>query len=242
MVHRCKYVILIKDLISLENGTLISAVFLCLTFLTQYNIYNYMFLVKIIILSSLLFILSCNSNKSEEEMKELWSKAQTRQAIIDRSGTKFNSAIDMDLAMRDAETRLQSGGGLLGKGGISFDGILGGSQKDENAQASISMSVNIYLWRAALETISFMPLSSADQVGGVIITDWYSTSEANNERCKLNVFITGKNLKTENLKVTSFCQEFKNEIWVNKSINKDSNIKIENAILNKAKKLRLHSS
>ncbi len=242
MVHRCKYVILIKDLISLENGTLISAVFLCFTFLTQYNIYSYMFLIRIIILSSLLFILSCNSNKSEEEMKELWSKAQTRQAIIDRSGTKFNSAIDMDLAMRDAETRLQSGGGLLGKGGISFDGILGGSQKNENAQASISMSVNIYLWKAALETISFMPLSSADQVGGVIITDWYSTSEANNERCKLNVFITGKNLKTENLKVTSFCQEFKNEIWVNKSINKDSNIKIENAILNKAKKLRLQSS
>ncbi len=175
-------------------------------------------------------------------MKELWSKAQTRQAIIDRSGTKFNSAIDMDLAMRDAETRLQSGGGLLGKGGISFDGILGGNQKDENAQASISMNVNVYLWRAALETINFMPLNSADQVGGVIITDWYSTSDAYNERCKLNIFIAGKSLKTENLKVTSFCQELENEIWVNKSINKDNNIKIENAILNKAKKLRLQSS
>ena len=35
--------------------------------------------------------------------------------LIERSGTKFNSAIDMDLAMRDAETRLQSGGGLLGE-------------------------------------------------------------------------------------------------------------------------------
>ena len=64
------------------------------------------------------FFFSCNSNKSEEEMEELWSKAQTRHEIIDRSGTKFNSAIDMDLAMRDAETRLQSGGGLFGKGGI----------------------------------------------------------------------------------------------------------------------------
>ncbi len=50
-------------------------------------------------------------------MEELWSKAQTRNSIIERSGTKFNSALDMDLAMRDAETRLQSGGGMLGKGG-----------------------------------------------------------------------------------------------------------------------------
>ena len=45
----------------------------------------------------LLFVFACNSNKSEEEMDDLWSQAQTRQSIIDRSGTKFNSAIDMDL-------------------------------------------------------------------------------------------------------------------------------------------------
>ena len=51
-------------------------------------------------------------------------KHKQEHEIIERSGTKFNSAIDMDLAMRDAETRLQSGGGLLGKGGISFSGIL----------------------------------------------------------------------------------------------------------------------
>ena len=71
---------------------------------------------KINFITFLFFLFSCNSNKSEEEMEELWSKAQTRNEIIERSGTKFNSAIDMDLAMRDAETRLQTGGGLLGKG------------------------------------------------------------------------------------------------------------------------------
>ena len=178
-------------------------------------------------------------------MKELWSKAQTKQAIINRSGTKFNSALDMDLAMRDAETRLQSGGGLLGKGGLSFDNILGGGtsgQFDNNTQVSSNMSVNVFLWRGALETISFMPLSSADPVGGTIITDWYSTSDNQKERCKLNIFILGNSLKTENLKVTSFCQEFQDQLWVNKNINSQSNIKIENAILNKAKKLKLQSS
>ena len=174
-------------------------------------------------------------------MEELWSKAQTRQSILDKSGTKFNSAIDMDLAMRDAETRLQSGGGMLGKGGLSVDGILG-NNKNENVGQTISMNVNVYLWRSALETIDFMPLSSADQVSGIIITDWYSTKDNYNERCKLNIFITGIGLKTDNLKVSSFCQELKNQTWINKEISTENNIKIENAILNTAKKLRLQSS
>ena len=175
-------------------------------------------------------------------MEELWSKAQTRQHIIDRSGTKFNSALDMDLAMRDAETRLQSGGGMLGKGGLSVDGILGGNTNNDQGNFVSSMNVNVFLWRGALETIDFMPLSSADQIGGTIITDWYSTDDNYNERCKLNIFISGMTLKAENLRVTSFCQELKNQTWINKKINKENNIKIENAILNRAKKIKLQSS
>ena len=200
-----------------------------------------MILPRLFLVLSLFFLFSCNSNKTEEEMEELWSKAQTRQSILDKSGTKFNSAIDMDLAMRDAETRLQSGGGMLGKGGLSVDGILG-NNKNENVGQTISMNVNVYLWRSALETIDFMPLSSADQVSGIIITDWYSTKDNYNERCKLNIFITGIGLKTDNLKVSSFCQELKNQTWINKEISTENNIKIENAILNTAKKLRLQSS
>ena len=191
----------------------------------------------------LFLIISCNNNKSEEEMDELWSKAQTSGEIINRSGTVFNSGVNKDLAMRDAETRLQTGGGLLGKGGISMSGILGGDNQANSAPTGvIAMSVNPFLWRAALETIDFMPLSSADQIGGTIITDWYTTSGNEKERCKLNIFITGINLKTENLRVVSFCQEFKEPSWVNKETQKENNIKIENAILNKAKKLKLQSS
>ena len=202
-----------------------------------------MILTRLIISFLLLFIFSCNSNKSEEEMEELWSKAQTTGEIINRSGSKFNTATNKDLAMRDAETRLQSGGGLFGKGGMSLGGIIGGDNQEQNTSSGvIAMSVNPFLWRAALETIDFMPLSSADQIGGTIITDWYSTSGNEKERCKLNIFITGINLKTENLRVVSFCQEFKNPTWVNKETEKENNIKIENAILNKAKKLKLQSS
>ena len=151
-----------------------------------------MFLLRIILFVSIFFLSSCNSDKTEEEMAELWSKAQTRTEIIERSGTKFNSALDMDLAMRDAETRLQSGGGLLGKGGLSFDGLLGGNNNKNIETSSISMPVNIFLWKGALETVDFMPLNSADPVGGTIITDWYSTTENQKERCKLNIFISGK--------------------------------------------------
>ena len=61
------------------------------------------------------------------------------------------------------------------------------------------------------------------------------------ERCKLNIFIYGQDLKTENLKVSSFCQLLKNNQWVNRASDADSNIKLENAILNKAKKLKLTS-
>ena len=202
-----------------------------------------MILTRLIISFLFLFIFSCNSNKSEDEMEELWSKAQTTGEIINRSGTVFNPATNKDLAMRDAETRLQSGGGLFGKSGFSVGGILGDNDQEKNTSTGmIAMSVNPFLWRAALETIDFMPLSSADQIGGTIITDWYSTSGNEKERCKLNIFITGINLNTENLRVVSFCQEFKNPTWVNKETEKENNIKIENAILNKAKKLKLQSS
>ena len=174
-------------------------------------------------------------------MEELWSKAQTKSQIIERSGSKFNSALDMELALRDAETRLQTGGGLLGKKGLSLGDVMG-NNNNNNSTTTIAMSVNPFLWRGALETIDFMPLSSADQLGGTIITDWYSTEDNQNERCKLNIFITGKSLKTENLRVVSFCQEFKNPSWINKKINLENDIKIENVILNKAKKLKLQSS
>ena len=201
-----------------------------------------MFIIRLILFFSIFFIISCNSNKSEEEMEELWSKAQTREQILNRSGTKFNSAIDPEIAMRDAQTRLQSGGGLLGKGGISLTGLLDQTRGDSGSVNTVSMSVNAHLWRGALETIDFMPLSSADPIGGTIITDWYSTNNNQYERCKLNIFISGKKLSTENLKVTSFCQEYKDPTWVNKEMDEENNIKIENAILNKAKKLRLQSS
>ena len=204
-----------------------------------------MVLLKALILFiSILFLTSCNSGKTDEEMEELWSKAQTTGKIIERSGTKFNSGRNKSLALQDAENRLTSGGGLLGKGGLSVDGLINRDKNKNttNNVGTIGIPINIYLWRGALETVSFMPLTAADPIGGTILTDWYSTSNNEDERCKLNIFITGSELKTQNLKVTTFCQNYKNQKWVNSDIEDINNLKIEDAILNKAKKLKLESS
>ena len=202
-----------------------------------------MFLIKLILVFiSIILLYSCNSGKTDEEMEELWSKAQTTGQIIQRSGTSMNSAINKEAAMRDAETRLQTGGGLFGSEGLSVSGLLNQNNNQNTSVASIGMTLNIYLWQGALDTISFMPLSSADSVGGTIITDWYSTESKENERCKLNIFIMGSELKTQNLRVASFCQEYKNTKWVGVEVEKNNNVLLENAILNKAKKLKLQSN
>ena len=203
-----------------------------------------MFIGKLIlVLISAIFLSSCNSGKTDEEMEELWSKAQTTGKIIERSGTKFNSGLNKERALRDAETRLQTGGGLFGKKGLSIGDIMNpGAEQNNNNVGTIAMSINTFLWQGALDTVSFMPLNSADPIGGTIITDWYSTSNNPDERCKLNIYISGSELKTQNLKVASFCQEYINQRWINVDVNDDNNIKLENAILNKAKKLKLQLS
>jgi len=197
-------------------------------------------LLRLIMIALLLFVYSCNQNLSDEEKKEMWSKAQTTGAIIERSGTKFNSATNKNLALQDAQTRLQTGGGLFGKG-LDVDGIINQTNNDKQV-ATYGIPINQYLWRGSLETISFMPLSSADPIGGTIITDWYTSENNEDERCKLNIFISGSELKTQNLKVTSFCEVFKNNRWIARNVDPSNNIKLENAILNKAKKLKLSSS
>jgi len=195
---------------------------------------SYLFLLSLIF-----FIISCNNNLSDEERKALWDKAQTTGEIINRSGTPFNSAVDKDLAMSDAQNRLITGGGLLGNK-ASF-GFLGDEKNNSPQVSAMGLPVNPYLWKASLETINFMPLSSTDPFAGIVITDWYTAESNKGERCKLNIFVTGKDLKTDNLKVSSFCQTLDNNQWVNKPSNKENNTRLENAILNKAKKLKLTS-
>jgi hypothetical protein len=193
-----------------------------------------------IVLASLIFLIfGCNKNLTEDEKKELWSKAQTTGEIINRSGTPFNPATDKKLAMDDAQNRLITGGGLFGK--KASINLLGDGKDSQQTSVGMGLPINPFLWRASIETISFMPLASTDPFAGTIITDWYTAENSLGERCKLNIFINGADMKTDNLKVSSFCQSLKNNQWVNSPSNSEDNTRLENAILNKAKKLKLTS-
>jgi len=189
-------------------------------------------LKKIAMLAVMLVLFSCNKNV--EDSSELWKNAQTSGEIIARSGTIFDPVKNKELAMRDAENRLRTGGGLFGKKGMVL-----GTNEDNKTVSSMGMPINPYLWRGSLETVGFMPLSSADPFGGIIITDWYSDGETINERCKINIFIKGLELKTNNLKVNTFCQSFENSQWVDLPTSASLNAQLEDAILNKAKKIKL---
>jgi len=182
-------------------------------------------------------ILGCSNNDREKkDTSDLYAKSAQVDEIIKRSGTKLDP--DSDMALRDAENRLRTGGGLFGKKGIVFDDLF--FQNNENQQtASIGLPINAILWKSSLQVISFMPISSVDAVSGVIITDWYTGNDNSNQRCKLNVFVKGMELKSTNLEVNSFCQKKVDNSWVDVANNNEDDIKIENAILNQAKKLKL---
>ena len=144
------------------------------------------------------------------------------------------------LALQDAENRLRTGGGLFGK--KSGFNLINTDKETTTTTTLRGLPINPYLWRGSLETIEFMPLVSADPFAGIIITDWYTGLNSPNERCKINIFIKGSEMKTSNLKVNSFCQTMVDGNWLDQKINQKNNADLENAILNKAKKIRLSQS
>ena len=102
------------------------------------------------------------------------------------------------------------------------------------------IGVNSFLWRASLDTISFMPLSEVDPFGGVIITDWYANPEIQNERFKLTVYILDTRLRADALAVSVFRQVRDDQgSWADAQTNPQTAVEIENAILTRARQLRI---
>ena len=185
-----------------------------------------------------ILIIGCTQNSEKRDTSELYEKSQAVDEIIKRSGTKLDP--DSDIALKDAKNRLRTGGGLFGKKGIVFDDIFfQNNEKGSGQVASIGMPINSILWKSSLEVINFMPIASVDPFSGTIITDWYTGTDDKKQRCKINVFIKGMQLKSSNLEVNSFCQIKDDGDWVDIANNQDDDIKIENAILSQAKKIKL---
>jgi hypothetical protein len=101
-----------------------------------------------------------------------------------------------------------------------------------------TIGVNSYLWRAAVDTVSFAPLLQADANGGVIITDWYSNPKAPGERVKLTVSILDRDLRADGLRVAASRQINQSGAWVDAPVSASTVQKLEDIILTRARDLR----
>ena len=121
---------------------------------------------------------------------------------------------------------------------------LGNAPEDQAREVDLAASqvttigVNAYLWRAALDTLSFAPLLQADANTGVIITDWYSNPQSPTERVKVTAAILDQELRADALRVTASRQVNQNGAWVNAPVSAATVQKLEDIILTRARDIR----
>jgi len=101
-----------------------------------------------------------------------------------------------------------------------------------------AIGVNAYLWRAALDTVSFAPLLQADANTGVIITDWYANPNTPGERVKLTVTILDQDLRADALRVAASREVNQNGAWVGAPVSASTVQKLEDIILTRARDIR----
>jgi hypothetical protein len=116
-----------------------------------------------------------------------------------------------------------------------------GSTAISSSSDRVTLGVNSYLWHATLDTLSFMPLQSADPFGGVVITDWYSNPSTPTDRMRVTVYILDRRLRADGLKVAVFRQTKSEAGWADAQVNPETANKLEDAILTRARELRLAS-
>lgn len=142
---------------------------------------------------------------------------------------KAEAPMNSKLQLEESRGSLTGGAGLLSSGG------------DKNG--GVGIGVNSYLWRATLDTLSFLPLLSADPFGGVIITDWYEDPKTKGERYKVNALIIDKTLRADGIKITLFKQKLdEKKVWRDIEVNKNLARDLEDTILTRAREMRLSQS
>lgn len=134
---------------------------------------------------------------------------------------------------QDSErTRKESRGKVTGEG-LSLGGE---DKKDQNSP----IGVNAFLWQASLDTLSFLPLVSADPFGGVLITDWYEDPKTLGERFKVTTLILGRSLRADAVKVSVFKQMREDSgNWRDAQVNPSVARDLEDTILTRARQLRV---
>ncbi len=151
------------------------------------------------------------------------------------AGCADNPNVVLDRDMRTGEERRDDVGKLFG------DILLFTTAPDRDVdEGATGVPVNSYLWRAALDTIAFMPISNADPFGGLILTDWYTPPETPEERLKMNVLILTRQLRADGIQVSVFRQVLNDSgDWVDQVVDPETAVAVENAILSRARQLRV---
>ena len=134
------------------------------------------------------------------------------------------------------ERATPQGQSAFGPNGLTFGA--GADQKKDLGEGAV-LGVNAYLWRASLDTVSFMPITSADPFGGTIVTDWYTAPSSPGERYKLNVYILGRELRSDGIKVSVFKQVQNKGGWADAPPPPTMSTALEDTILTKARQLRI---
>lgn len=130
-------------------------------------------------------------------------------------------------------------GSLLGD---DFLTIGGPKKKQDQTPSNFSVKVNPFLWQASLETLSFMPLVSADAGGGIIVSDWYVDANKPNERIKITIHFLDNQLKADSIKLHLHKQVLKNNSWVSQGLDESSALQLEEIIIKHARNLKVKSA
>ena len=182
---------------------------------------NNCFIIIIFILSTLVFLNTCSLDDAE----------------IVRAPAPEDLVIKRERERRERAGETAEDATFLGD---LFKGFTGIGDKKKTGGGGIG--VNAYIWRASLDTLSFMPLLSADPFGGVIITDWYSNSKTSKEKFKIVAYILGTELRVDAIKISVFKKiKVEDGDWVDIKNSQILQNKIEDAILTKARKYKIQS-
>lgn len=149
----------------------------------------------------------------------------------------------------------------LGLAGCStVDGLFGSGEQEvdpgalrQNIEATAGtaaaavpgarVGVNAFLWRASLDTLTFMPIVQADPYGGVVLTDWYSPPGTTGERFRVNLLILDAALRADGVRATVFRQVLDPQgNWRDAAVSPETGTQLENSILTRARQLRVASS
>ena len=155
-------------------------------------------------------------------------------ALPSCSGVKPDA--DQSYPKDQEDARRDSRGKITGDEGMVMGGDAGKKDKD----GKNPLGVNSFLWRASLDTLSFLPIAAADPWGGTILTDWDEDAEAPGERYKVNVLILDRQLRADSLKITTFRQKKDAKgNWMDMPTDPKLGRKLEDTVLTRARQMRV---